>query len=87
MIDSMVGSMRRRLFRLIWYRSAGVTMGVGVLCTCSSDVVGVGFGGDSGCGRAFEGDAGVVFGRLEVPLDVKRDLFENFIVGMMGERV
>ena len=77
MIESMVGSIRRKFFRFFWYRAAAVR--VVVLCTCGL-AVGELLGDDSGCGWGLGGDIGAVFGRLEVALAAKRDLLEDFIV-------
>jgi hypothetical protein len=76
MMETMVGSIRRKIFRFLWYRAAAVREVV--LWACGSET-GIWVGDDSDWGGGF-GETGAGFGRFEEPLDAMRDLLEGFIV-------
>ena len=82
MMETMVGSIRRRLFRFLWYRAAALR--VLLLCACGS-ATGKWVGDDSDSVRGFAGETGVGLGRFEEPLDAMRDLLEDFIVCVCEE--
>lgn len=77
MMETMVGSIRRRLFRFLWYRAAAVRV---VLLWAGGSETGIWVGDDSDWGGGFGGETGAGLGRFEEPLDAMRDLLEGFIV-------
>lgn len=82
MMEHMVGSTRRRLFRFFSYRSAAER--VVVLCACGS-ATGKWLGDDSHSVRGFGGETGGGLGRFEEALEDMRDLLEDFIVCVYEE--
>jgi len=79
MMETMVGSTRRRIFRFLSYRAAAVRALVDCACGFATEE---GLEGDSDWGGGFGGDMGVDFERFEEPLGGKRGFLDGFIVGV-----